>query len=126
MAKYSMKVKGKEIGPAEVYAPPHTMEGKDTNAQTYSNYETGAEVMTKMNFSGRKGYRFSLCKSLILAFTPLDFRRNRISNDFCKSTKVSFAYFGQLFPSALLKNLFGLFFDPRPGSFGQFQPGVHR
>jgi len=51
MAKYSMKVKGKEIGPAEVYAPPHTMEGKDTNAQTYSNYETGAEVMTKMNFS---------------------------------------------------------------------------
>jgi hypothetical protein len=28
MAKYSMKVKGKEIGPAEVYAEPHTMDGK--------------------------------------------------------------------------------------------------
>ncbi|NBW19664.1 MAG: hypothetical protein EBR82_67995 [Caulobacteraceae bacterium] len=26
--KYSMKVKGKEIGPAEVYAEPHTMTGK--------------------------------------------------------------------------------------------------
>jgi len=51
MAKYDMKVKGKQIGPAEVYAPPHTMEGKDTNVNTYSNYETGAEVMTKMNMS---------------------------------------------------------------------------
>jgi hypothetical protein len=29
MAKYSMKVKGKEVGPAELYAPAHTMEGKD-------------------------------------------------------------------------------------------------
>jgi hypothetical protein len=28
MAKYSMKVKGKEIGPAKVYAEPHTMSGK--------------------------------------------------------------------------------------------------
>jgi hypothetical protein len=28
MAKYSMKVKGKEIGPAEIYAEPHTMDGK--------------------------------------------------------------------------------------------------
>lgn len=27
MAKYSLKVKGKEIGPADVYAPPHTMSG---------------------------------------------------------------------------------------------------
>ena len=51
MAKYSMKVKGKEIGPADVYAPPHTMTGKDTNAQTYSHYETGATEMAKMNMS---------------------------------------------------------------------------
>jgi len=51
MAKYSMKVKGKEIGPADVYAPPHTMTGKDTNAQTYSHYETGATEITKMNMS---------------------------------------------------------------------------
>ena len=28
MAKYSMKVKGKEIGPASTYAEPHTMSGK--------------------------------------------------------------------------------------------------
>lgn len=27
MAKFSMKVKGKEIGPASTYAPPHTMTG---------------------------------------------------------------------------------------------------
>ena len=27
MAKFSMKVKGKEIGSADVYAPPHTMTG---------------------------------------------------------------------------------------------------
>jgi hypothetical protein len=28
MAKYSMKKGGKEVGPAEVYAEPHTMDGK--------------------------------------------------------------------------------------------------
>ena len=28
MAKFSMKRGGKEVGPAEVYAPPHTMTGK--------------------------------------------------------------------------------------------------
>ena len=32
MAKYSMKVKGKEIGPAEGYAEPHTMAGKKFEA----------------------------------------------------------------------------------------------
>jgi hypothetical protein len=51
MAKYSMKVKGKEVGPADVYAPPHTMTGKDTNIETYSKYETGAQVMNKLNMS---------------------------------------------------------------------------
>jgi len=51
MAKYSMKVKGKEIGPAEVYAEPHTMDGKQTNVNTYSVYKTGAEVMREMNIS---------------------------------------------------------------------------
>jgi hypothetical protein len=51
MAKYSMKVKGKEIGPAEVYAEPHTMDGKPTNVNTYSTYETGAERMRKMNMA---------------------------------------------------------------------------
>ena len=28
MAKFSMKQGGKEVGPAEVYAPPHDMTGK--------------------------------------------------------------------------------------------------
>jgi hypothetical protein len=28
MAKYSMKKNGKEVGPAAVYAEPHTMSGK--------------------------------------------------------------------------------------------------
>ena len=28
MAKFSKKVMGKEVGSAEVYAPPHTMDGK--------------------------------------------------------------------------------------------------
>ena len=51
MAKYTMKVKGKEIGPADVYAPPHTMSGKDTNVQTYSKYETGAQCMDSLNMS---------------------------------------------------------------------------
>lgn len=51
MAKYSMKVKGKEIGPASTYAAPHTMEGKSTEVQTYLGYKTGAAVMTEMNMS---------------------------------------------------------------------------
>jgi len=29
MAKYSMKQGGKEVGPASVYAEPHTMSGKE-------------------------------------------------------------------------------------------------
>jgi hypothetical protein len=32
MAKYSMKKGGKEVGPASVYAEPHTMKGKKMNA----------------------------------------------------------------------------------------------
>jgi hypothetical protein len=30
MAKYSHKLMGKQVGQAEVYAPPHDMSGKDT------------------------------------------------------------------------------------------------
>jgi hypothetical protein len=33
MAKYSMKKGGKEIGPAPVYAEPHTMKGKKMDAK---------------------------------------------------------------------------------------------
>jgi len=51
MAKYSMKVKGKEIGPAEVYSPPHTMSGKDTNVQTYMKQKTGAQIVDEINMS---------------------------------------------------------------------------
>jgi hypothetical protein len=32
MAKYSMKQGGKEVGPASVYAEPHTMTGKAVRA----------------------------------------------------------------------------------------------
>lgn len=32
MAKYSMKRGGKEVGPASVYAEPHTMTGKKVKA----------------------------------------------------------------------------------------------
>ncbi len=51
MAKYSMKVKGKEIGPAELYAPPHTMDGMATSVATYTKTETGAEAMDKLNMA---------------------------------------------------------------------------
>ena len=51
MAKHSMKVKGKEIGPAEVYAPPHTMDGRPTNVATYTKTESGPEAMDKLNMS---------------------------------------------------------------------------
>jgi len=51
MAKFSMKKGGKEVGPAEVYAAPHTMDGKATNINTYSKPETGAECVNKMNMS---------------------------------------------------------------------------
>lgn len=35
MMAYSMKVNGKEIGPAAVYAPPHTMAGKAVKADAH-------------------------------------------------------------------------------------------
>ena len=47
MAKFSEKVKGKEIGQASVYAKPHTMAGKETKAALPT--ETGAKRMTEMN-----------------------------------------------------------------------------
>jgi len=51
MAKYSMKVKGKEIGPAELYAPPHTMQGKPVNVDTYMPVASGAQAVDKINMS---------------------------------------------------------------------------
>jgi len=51
MAKFSMKKGGKEVGPASVYAAPHTMDGKATNVLTDSGYTPGAKVVDKMNMS---------------------------------------------------------------------------
>ena len=51
MAKFSKKVMGKEVGAAEVYAQPHTMEGKETDINTYSGYEPGAKVIDSINVS---------------------------------------------------------------------------
>ena len=51
MAKYSKKVMGKEVGQAEVYAAPHTMDAKSTNVNTYSEPMSGAQVIDKMNIS---------------------------------------------------------------------------
>jgi hypothetical protein len=51
MAKFSMKKGGKEVGPAEVYAAPHTMDGKATNIVADSTTKPGAECMNQMNMS---------------------------------------------------------------------------
>jgi hypothetical protein len=51
MAKFSMKKGGKEVGPAEVYAAPHTMDGKAINIVADSAYTPGAKVVDKMNIS---------------------------------------------------------------------------
>jgi hypothetical protein len=39
MAKFSQKLMGKEVGPASVYAEPHTMTGKVVRAQTQPGKE---------------------------------------------------------------------------------------
>ena len=51
MAKYSMKKGGKEVGPAQTYAEPHTMDGKKVTAQAEQAYEPGAKVVDTMNIS---------------------------------------------------------------------------
>jgi hypothetical protein len=51
MAKYSMKKGGKEVGPAEVYAPPHTMDGKSTNVMADSTTKPGKDKIDHMNMS---------------------------------------------------------------------------
>jgi hypothetical protein len=51
MAKYSMKKNGKEVGPAEIYAAPHTMDGGDTSVKTYQKTQPGKDAINKMNMS---------------------------------------------------------------------------
>jgi hypothetical protein len=52
MAKYSMKKGGKEVGPASVYAEPHTMKGKkmDTKIAEKAVVKPG-NGMDKINMS---------------------------------------------------------------------------
>jgi len=51
MAKYSMKQDGKEVGPASVYAEPHTMSGKKVTVAGAIKDKTGAQVMDEMNIA---------------------------------------------------------------------------
>jgi hypothetical protein len=51
MAKFSMKKGGKEVGPAEVYAAPHTMDGKATNIVADSATKPGKDKIDQMNIS---------------------------------------------------------------------------
>jgi hypothetical protein len=51
MAKYSMKRNGKEVGPAEVYAEPHTMSGKKVTVAGAIKDVSGADCMNEMNIS---------------------------------------------------------------------------
>lgn len=50
MAKYSMKKGGKEVGPAEVYAKPHTMDGKTMTTAKDAVTKPG-NGMDKLNMS---------------------------------------------------------------------------
>jgi hypothetical protein len=51
MAKYSMKRDGKEVGPAEVYAEPHTMSGKKVTVAGAIKDTSGAKVMDSLDIS---------------------------------------------------------------------------
>lgn len=51
MAKYSMKRGGKEVGPAEIYAEPHTMDGKKMTVAQAIKDTSGAKAMDEMNIS---------------------------------------------------------------------------
>jgi hypothetical protein len=50
MAKYSMKKSGKEVGPAKVYAEPHTMTGKKVTTAKDAVTKPG-NGMDKVNMS---------------------------------------------------------------------------
>lgn len=51
MAKYSMKQDGKEVGPASIYAEPHTMAGKKVTVAGAIKDVSGAQVMDEINIS---------------------------------------------------------------------------
>ena len=45
MAKFSQKVKGKEVGQAAVYAAPHTMKGEKMDMTKVGKYQTDHNTM---------------------------------------------------------------------------------
>ena len=51
MPKYSMKRDGKEVGPASVYAEPHTMDGKKVTVAGAIKDKSGAQVMDELDIS---------------------------------------------------------------------------
>jgi hypothetical protein len=46
MAKFSMKQGGKEVGPANVYAEPHTMDGKAMKATSNGKEPSSSKLDT--------------------------------------------------------------------------------
>lgn len=59
MAKFSMKRGGKEVGPADLYAPPHTMQGSE-NVKLGNGYDKEPTKANRVNMSvgniDRDGY----------------------------------------------------------------------
>lgn len=51
MAKFSMKMGGKEVGPASVYAQPHTMTGKVVKATTNPGKGKNGSDLSNVNMS---------------------------------------------------------------------------
>jgi hypothetical protein len=51
MAKFSMKKNGKEVGPASVYAKPHTMDGKAMTTARDSVVKPGRNGVNDVNMS---------------------------------------------------------------------------
>jgi hypothetical protein len=51
MAKFSMKKGGKEVGPASIYAEPHTMDGKALTTAKDSVTKPGRNGINEMNVS---------------------------------------------------------------------------
>jgi len=51
MAKFSQKLMGKEVGPASVYAKPHTMDGKEVKASTNPGKEPNRSKLDTYDMS---------------------------------------------------------------------------
>ncbi len=51
MAKFSKKLMGKEVGSADVYAKPHTMDGKETKMQSNPGIPPNRSVVGNSDMS---------------------------------------------------------------------------